>query len=212
MKPDIASLKVGVIIESILDDFGIPHHHHRAACPIHGGDNRGAFVFNDETFYCHTKGCKGDIVTLIMALAETDIHGAIEYLARKHGITLGPSTGRTTEFTRSLPDQSDQFREERRKMAPEDFTKLLSMSDDLTQAKFDLAECRQNIARLTQELANLNQLKKRKKIARSLYYLNTQKIEDNRLAIYDEQEAALNYKIKQLKKAIHDQRKKVDGK
>ena len=143
---------------------------------------------------------------------QTDIHGAIEYLAGKHGIILGPSTGRTTKFTECLPDQSDQFRKERRKMAPEDFAKLLSMSDDLTQANLDLAECKQNIAKLAHELANLNQLKKRKKIARSLYYLNTQKIEDNRLAIYDEQEAELNYKIKQLKKAIHDQRKKVDGK
>ena len=83
MKPDIATLKVGVTIENVLDDFGITHRHNRAACPVHKGDNRSAFSFNDDTFCCHTRGCKGDVVTLIMALAETDIHGAIEYLSRK---------------------------------------------------------------------------------------------------------------------------------
>jgi hypothetical protein len=83
---DLATLKLGITIENVLDDFGITHRHRRTACPMHKGDNRSAFSFNDETFYCHTRGCKGDVVTLIMALAETDIHGAIEYLARKKGL------------------------------------------------------------------------------------------------------------------------------
>ncbi len=206
---DLDTLKAGVTIENILDDFGIAHRHHRAACPVHRGDNRSAFSFNDEAFYCHTQGCKGGVIDLVMALAGTDFRGALDYLARKKGIANDFGITGTTQFTRSLPDNSDPFREERKRLSPKDYVELLCMADDLNRAESDLAECRSNIGTLTAQLSQLIHLKRRKQIAKSLYYLNTQKIDDNRLALFDEQEAQLNYKVKEIKRQISEFRKKV---
>lgn len=83
---DVERYKAGVTIESVLDDFRISHRRRRCACPVHGGDNRGAFSFSEDRFYCHTHGCKGDVIALLQALLKTDFLGALEYLARRKGL------------------------------------------------------------------------------------------------------------------------------
>jgi DNA primase len=204
MMYDLATLKAGITIENVLDHFGIAHRHHRAACPVHGGDNRSAFSFNDDTFYCHTHGCKGDVVTLIMALAGVDFKGALDYLARMKGITAAPHTTRTTEFTRDI---TDVFARERRTLSPHDFVELVAKTDDLNRLEIAQWEVKDRINKLTAALYRLNQDKKNRKIVLNLYYLQTQKVDDNKLAILDERSAVLNYDIKKIKQEISQLRK-----
>lgn len=90
-KIPIDDLKRGITIESVLDDFGVKHRARRCACPVHKGDNRAAFSFNDELYMCHTRGCSGDVVSLVMALTPTDFIGAAQYLARRKGVVLSLS-------------------------------------------------------------------------------------------------------------------------
>jgi hypothetical protein len=201
---DLASLKVGITIESILDDLGITHRHHRCACPVHKGDNKTAFSFNDDTFYCHTRGCKGDVVTLIQELLHTDFRGAVHYLAKRRGITLDLPEGGTVEFTRDI---TDKFARDGRTLSPHDLVELVAKTDDLNRLEIAQRGVKDRIKKLTDELATLNQLKKKKKIALNLYYLQTQKIDDNRLAQYDERAAGLNYQIRKIRQEISELRK-----
>ena len=204
MMYDLASLKAGVTVENILDDFRIPHRHHRAACFIHHGDNKTAFSFNDELWNCHSCGAGGDIITLIQELQHTDFHGAVAYLAAKKGITLDAPAGTTTEFTRDL---SDILERERGTLPPKQFVELVSKTDELNRLVSTQARVKDKINQFTAELAALIRDKSNKKMAKNLYYLNVQKIDDNRLAVFDEREAQLNYKIKMVKQDIAELRK-----
>jgi hypothetical protein len=203
MKYDLEMLKSDITIGTLLDEFSVPHKRNRAACPIHAGDNKSAFSFNDELWNCHSCGAGGDIITLIQELQRTDFHGAVQYLAKRKGITLDAPEG-TTEFTRDL---TDLFERERRTLPSKQFVELVVKTDELNRVVLAQATVKDRINRLTVELAALNQMKKRKKIALNLYYLNTQRIDDNRLAKLDEKEAELNYKIKAIKQEISRLRK-----
>lgn len=182
----------------LLDDFHIPHQHNRAACRLHGGDNKRAFSFTDDLYNCFVCGAGGDIISLIQELEHTDFHGAAQYLTKRKGITLDTPEG-TTEFTRDL---SDIFERERRTLPAKQFVQLVSKTDELNRLVSTQTMVKDKIKKLTAELAALIRDKANKKMAKNLYYLNVQKIDDNRLAIFDEREAQLNYKIKTVKQEI----------
>lgn len=95
-------------IADILDRFGIPHRRNRCACPIHGGDNPTAFSFTDQVFYCHTRGCSGNTITLLKHLLNTDFRGVLGYLGsnfqstrsvpRSTSVRQPPRIGRTPKW------------------------------------------------------------------------------------------------------------------
>lgn len=65
--------------------------HVRCNCPIHGGDNPSAFVFNTETklWYCHT-GCNagGDIFNFVMVMEDVDFMRSAELIAEMFDIEV----------------------------------------------------------------------------------------------------------------------------
>lgn len=47
-----------------------------------------SFSFNEDTYYCFSCGCKGDVIALVEQLHGTDFKGAIEIISTKTGVTL----------------------------------------------------------------------------------------------------------------------------
>jgi phage/plasmid primase-like uncharacterized protein len=45
---DVGALQERWSVGSVLDVFGVPHSHGRAACPVCGGRNRQAFSFGNK--------------------------------------------------------------------------------------------------------------------------------------------------------------------
>lgn len=178
---EIAAIKRGITIESVLDYFGIAHRHHRAACPIHGGDNPTAFNFNDEVFYCHTHGCKGDVIDLVKALAKTDFKGAVDYLCRKQGFAPFPWTYRARVTAPTDADNHDRLpsREEL----------------GLFNTKIDMQFCSEMIQVFTEQLRNLNQQLKAGQIEPEVFYARQQRF-DRWLEELDEWRTALRYQLK----------------
>jgi DNA primase len=63
----------------------------RCKCPIHGGDNPTAFVFNKENklWFCHTRcNTGGDIYDLVMQIEHLDFVGAVQRIAEIFGINI----------------------------------------------------------------------------------------------------------------------------
>jgi len=175
---DVEYLKRGVTISSVLDEFGYKHRHNRCACFVHGGDNPTAFSFNDQTYYCYTHGCKGDVVTLLQHLLKTDFLGVLAYLARRKGIDLRLSNKRKIRAPLRIPYKPKPAR----------------------LAAWELAYelCREKIAIFSRRLVNLRSELKKGSISECDFYTQCHKL-DNWLEILDLKEATLHFKFRELR-------------
>ena len=75
-------------VSEVLDRLGVPPgRHNRTQCPIHQGDNRSAFKYDDETgtWYCFRCGVGGDVIRLIELALDTDFKGAMRWLGLEPG-------------------------------------------------------------------------------------------------------------------------------
>lgn len=73
----IERIRDAVDVRELLKIYGAKHIHGsgniRSTCPIHGGDNKTAFVFSekDKLFYCHTQCLRGgDVFDFIMEIEQ----------------------------------------------------------------------------------------------------------------------------------------------
>lgn len=95
---DSEEIRDALMVADVLESAGIPVDGDRIACPIHGGEDVTAFAIYDEgrRYWCHTEcGKGGDVLTLIMALAEkrsrkVGFRKALEIAARLADIEPGP--------------------------------------------------------------------------------------------------------------------------
>jgi len=119
-KDDITALKDMVDINYLLDSLGIratkeSSKEVRAACIIHGGDNKSAFRFNKDkrTWVCFTHGCNdihgNDIISLIRAVMGLDFMGALNYLKELVGDI---SSYKKSIDKHKFKKESDQFIEQ----------------------------------------------------------------------------------------------------
>ena len=60
---------------------------HNGLCPFHSEKSPSFTVFDDH-FYCFGCGAGGDVITFIMKAENLDYVGALEFLARRAGITI----------------------------------------------------------------------------------------------------------------------------
>ena len=178
---DASSLKVGITIGSVLDDFGIRYRGRRCACPVHKGDNSSAFSFTETGFWCHTRGCHGDVIDLIRALSNTDHRGALEYLARRKGFQLPPYRGkRSAGESRTVA------------LATSEMLKKDSKANALRTSQRTVKSF-QN--RWTRELRELRDKLRFGLISECDYYTEAL-IADEHLEALGAKEAALNWKLK----------------
>jgi hypothetical protein len=175
-----------VTISEVLDDFGISHRKGRCACPIHGGDNPTAFSFNDEIFYCHTQGCKGNVFTLVRALLNSDSQKATEYLFTRFGVKQ--------EYHQTAPNKSNAHEN-------------IPIDPRLASLRSNYACVKEQIQIFTTTFKELNDRFRRGEIDLSTFYLK-QQILDQTLEELGSEEAFLNYEIKLVKKMVGDQRRK----
>ncbi|MBQ3182128.1 MAG: hypothetical protein IJB57_00530, partial [Clostridia bacterium] len=64
---------------------------HNGLCPFHSEKSPSFTVFDDH-FYCFGCGAGGDVITFIMKVENLDYVGALEFLAKRAGITI-PTEG-----------------------------------------------------------------------------------------------------------------------
>jgi len=178
MKIDVEDLKRGITIADILDDFGIKYRSNRCACPVHSGDNPTAFAFNKDTYYCHTQGCRGDVITLIQALRQTDFLGAMEYLARKNGVILNLPEKRAVRVTKLIKQKPANSR-------------LLVLKEELCLNR-SLTSFYEN------RLKQLTLTRKKKTITEVQYYTDLHCLE-NSLDELDAERTELHFEINKVK-------------
>lgn len=80
-------------VSEVLDRLGIPPGRHgRTQCPIHQGDNRSAFKYDDETgtWYCFRCGVGGDVIRLVELALDLDFRGAMRWLGLEPGRPPAP--------------------------------------------------------------------------------------------------------------------------
>ena len=80
-------------ISEILSRLGIePGGHKRTGCPIHRGDNKQAFSYDDSKgqWFCFRCGFGGDGITLIEKALDTDFKGALRWLGLEPGKPPAP--------------------------------------------------------------------------------------------------------------------------
>lgn len=73
-------------ISRILAEMGInPNSHGRTKCPIHQGENRQAFSYNDQkgVWYCFRCGFGGDAIDLVKRSLDVGFIGALRWLGLK---------------------------------------------------------------------------------------------------------------------------------
>jgi DNA primase len=84
-------------ISSILSRLDVPPGRHgRTICPIHHGQNRFAFSYDDDrgVWYCFRCGIGGDAVDLIKQVTGTDFKGALRWLGIEPGKPPAPDPER----------------------------------------------------------------------------------------------------------------------
>lgn len=105
---DLASrIKEAVSVPALLEREGLtPRRDGFLRCPLHEGDRSPSFkVYPDgQSWYCF--GCHrgGDVISLAMALYETDFRGAVRTLDQGFALGLGRSGERQTEPQRRSAD------------------------------------------------------------------------------------------------------------
>jgi hypothetical protein len=80
-------------ISNILSNMGInPGKHGRNECPIHQGENRQAFSYDDDkgVWYCFRCGFGGDAIDLVKRAMDTDFKGAMRWLGLEPGVVEPP--------------------------------------------------------------------------------------------------------------------------
>lgn len=81
-------------ISRVLSDMGLnPGRYGRTKCPIHGGDNRQAFSYDDKrgVWYCFRCGIGGDVVELVKRSQDVDFVGALKWLGQKPDFLTAPA-------------------------------------------------------------------------------------------------------------------------
>jgi hypothetical protein len=81
------------LISQILCSMGIrPGRHGRNECPIHQGQNKQAFSYNDNkgVWYCFRCGFGGDAIDLVKRAMDTDFVGALRWLGLEPGSVKTP--------------------------------------------------------------------------------------------------------------------------
>lgn len=124
-------------IANILDDQGIAHKNNRSACVIHGGDNLTAFHFDDETYYCHTRGCRGNTITLLKHLLNTDYAGVVKYVEDRWNIHMSPDPPvpqSPEEYKKAILSLREQ-RKDKKKVSAR--LRWLKWDRDYLQAKYE---------------------------------------------------------------------------
>jgi hypothetical protein len=170
-----------VTISEVLDDFGISHRKGRCACPIHGGDNPTAFSFTDETFFCHTQGCKGNVFTLARVLLKSDSQIAAEYLFTRFGVKQ--------EYHQTASSKNNAHTS-------------ISVDPRLACLRSDYAHVKGQMQVYTKQIRELNGRLRWGEIDLSTFYMR-QQILDQTLEELDSEEAILNYQIRQVKRIIN---------
>ena len=178
---DCESLKAGITIACILDDFGIKYRRNRCACPVHDGDNPTAFTFNDRYFHCFTRGCKGDIIDLTQALHNTDFKDAVEILCRKAGIAAPANIPRFRPPPPPKPVKIERPKRVSKKQRLPGQLKLTRLITKLWEAK----------------LKQLNQKRETGEIAEATYYSELHRC-DHMLDSLDEDRTRLEYELKRI--------------
>ncbi len=80
-------------------------------CPFHSEKTPSFTVFpNTETFHCFGCGAGGDVISFVMRAENLEYPGAIEFLAKRAGLTL-PDTGEKDRETDRRPRFYDMNRE-----------------------------------------------------------------------------------------------------
>lgn len=69
---------------------------HNGLCPFHSEKSPSFTVFDDH-FYCFGCGAGGDVITFVMKAENLDYVGALEFLARRAGITIPIDDARDRE-------------------------------------------------------------------------------------------------------------------
>jgi phage/plasmid primase-like uncharacterized protein len=88
---DLDAIKRAISVPSVLAAHGLPAAR-RGACPIHGGDNRSAFVCDDERWHCWTQCGGGDVIALVEKLHGFSFVEATTWLATLAGLKLPGDT------------------------------------------------------------------------------------------------------------------------
>lgn len=80
-------------ISNILSNMGItPNRHGRTLCPIHQGENKQAFSYDDDkgVWFCFRCGFGGDAIDLVKRAMDTDFPGALRWLGLEPGSVMTP--------------------------------------------------------------------------------------------------------------------------
>ena len=75
-----------ITIRDILHNYGLKPDSNRMPCPIHNGNNKTSFSFNDSTFICFSCGAKGGMLELVEFLSKTTRQDAIRTLCGLAGV------------------------------------------------------------------------------------------------------------------------------
>ena len=174
-------IKVRITISDILDSLAIQHKRNRCACPIHGGSNPTSFSFNDEVYYCHACGAKGNVITLLMTLRNIDYREAVQYLQNTWGVnyTVREWNGGFRRIGGSNPQEVE-------------CTEQVELEDELSFMD-ELS------ALMSREMQLLRMLRNKSLIKLSVFYAQEQAL-DHQLEEIDRKRVYLNHNIKTLKR------------
>ena len=105
----------------------------RCACLLHGGNNRSAFSWTDNLWYCHVCHAGGDRIHLVRAVRDCSFHEAVGFLAALAGVdACGLDDARWESRQFATPES-----EERAAclLAATEHAKLLELSYELNQLR-----------------------------------------------------------------------------
>lgn len=140
-------------------------------------------ALTDTHFKCHTRGCKGGRIDLIMALATTDITGAIAYLARRKGVTL--------------PDRFRLNRSSRIQTMTFATPKELEENSEKARLRRRLRTVHSFIVHWSNRLKDLRERKRLRLIEGCDYYTQLH-VAEHHLDALDTEASELNYHIKRI--------------
>ena len=172
------ALASNLTIADVLEEFGVHHERNRCARPIHGGNNRTSFSFNDSGFNCFSCGASGGIITLVQNLGKTDYRGAMEFIRSRFGVAVSSSAVSKCGATRHAARKQ-------RKREP------LALS--LLKDRFNTLELLNNV--LSHQLAMLEKRLEDGVMVLDAYYVQLQKL-DQSLCEIDAELTRLRYSIR----------------
>jgi DNA primase len=149
---DMEQIKAGVSIESVLSEVGITLRNGRCKCPVHAGQNPSSFSVSKGFFHCFSCGISGDCITLVQKLYNLDFKQAVEYVAKKAGLStnLDPVQRRERAKSTSVADSDGDLGKTIQEAVidlEESYVRVLKQLDkDLKSRKISLSQyyARQN--------------------------------------------------------------------